>query len=125
MNLSVWDYLRRRTAEAVLAGFHDAFEYLERQDQPQAIHGAAKAMRRRFQEQLEGPGGPKPEPNPQQPASQPSAPQAPAPHMPAPGSAPTGMPQPSTNGKPATAAGQLSSATQRRRPGRPRKEVHG
>jgi hypothetical protein len=122
VNLSVWEYLRRRTAEAVLAGFHDAFDYLERQDQPQAIHAAAKAMRRRFQGQLEVPSGPKPDASP---APHQATPQQPTPHAPTPGGAPVGLPQPSTNGKPAAPNGPANAATQRRRPGRPRKEVHG
>ena len=50
MSLSIWDYVRRRTCEAMLAGFHDALDYLERQDQALLINAAAKSLRNRLHE---------------------------------------------------------------------------
>lgn len=117
MTLSIWDYLRRRACEAVLAGFHDAFEYLERQDQPQPIHAAAKAFRRRFQEQPDAIGSSKSDSaaNPHAPSSTTSTPNSGQP----------GGAQPSPHGKPPHADSAGNAQAQRRGPGRPRKEVHG
>ena len=38
MSLSVWDYIRQRARDALMAGFQDALDQIERQDQPQLIH---------------------------------------------------------------------------------------
>ena len=117
MNLSVWEYLRRRTAEAVLAGFFDAFEYVERQDQSQAIHAAAKGLRRRLHDQPDASGANQNSAN--------SAPQPAAANTQAPAVSPSNLAPPPVNGKPTAGSLLPNQAAQRRRPGRPRKEVHG
>lgn len=129
MSLSIWDYIRRRASEATLAGFQDALDYLERQDQAQMIHAAAKSFRKRMHElpnnggngngnHSEHPsgtaaptGGP-PHIKPQQPAL-PHSPQQQLPGM-------VGMPAAVPNSSPAPA-----QQTEHRKPGRPRKEVNG
>ena len=58
MALSVWEYIRQRTADAVLAGCRDALEMLERQDQGAAMWGAAKALRQQLNEAQERDGHP-------------------------------------------------------------------
>lgn len=50
MNFSVWEYMRRRTCDAVLAGVRDALEQLETQDQAAAIFQAARQLRQKLQE---------------------------------------------------------------------------
>ncbi len=109
MSLSLWDYVRRRSCEAVLAGVQDALDQMERQDQSQLIHAAAKTLRRKLQECGNGGNNSKPESQPlfekPTPEVRPPASVAPAPTVPA---------QPP----------QLDNNI-RRPPGRPRKETHG
>ena len=50
MSLSLWEYVRRRTCDAVLAGVQDALDHLEGQDQAQLIFAIAKTLRRRLHE---------------------------------------------------------------------------
>jgi hypothetical protein len=132
MSLSVWDYVRRRTAEAMLAGFQDALDYLERQDQAQLMHAAAKSFRKRMHElpnsggngngnhseaasggstQVAGQPPAKPKPPAPQHSQQQTLPDLLGPAVPA------AAPQHASPGP--------SSQQQHRGPGRPRKEVHG
>jgi ribonuclease E len=135
MSLSIWEYVRRRACEAMLAGFHDALDCLERQDQAQLIHAASKSLRKRLNEMAHnggngnggngngnggnGNGGHGPGAGGQQ--SNNSAGAA-APTLAAPTAA-NKPPQQPQNG-PAPAPGP-SPPTQHRKVGRPRKEVHG
>jgi len=123
MALSVWEYIRQRTADAVLAGCRDALEMLERQDQGAAMWGAAKALRQQLNEAQRGGGhtngghgnnSSPPSQNHSAPAQQrlPSPPAPPAP------SAINRTPAP-----PAISAHPQNP--ERRKVGRPRKEVHG
>jgi hypothetical protein len=134
MSLSVWDYVRRRTCEAMLAGFQDALDYLERQDQAQLMHAAAKNFRKRMHElphngangngngnHSDGAGA-----GSTSTAGQPSAkPKPPAPQH----SQQQQLPDLLGPEDQAVAAQHASSApspqSQPRGPGRPRKEVHG
>lgn len=114
MGLPIWEYLRRRACEALLAGVQDAFDFMERQDQPQAIHAAAQLLRRRVQdfEDVLRTGG-RPDNSPVQPAL--------------PDHRPAALPQKTNNPSPANLrpAQPASQDAARRGPGRPRKEVHG
>lgn len=114
MGLPIWNYIRRRACEALLAGFQDALEFLEHQDQPQAIHSAAQSIKRRLHDFDEAQrAGNRTENSPSQPALQDQRQSvSPKPN----GSPQTGTPSPQN---------QSQQNAPRRGPGRPRKEVHG
>ena len=46
--LSIWEYLRQRTRDAVLAGFQDALDVTEQNDQADSEYEAATKLRRRL-----------------------------------------------------------------------------
>ena len=46
--VSIWDYLRQRTRDAVLAGFQDALEVTEENDHADSEYEAAKKLRHRL-----------------------------------------------------------------------------
>ena len=46
--VSIWDYLRQRTRDAVLAGFQDALEVAEQNDQGGSEYEAARKLRHRL-----------------------------------------------------------------------------
>src|SRR5262245_55089935 len=46
--LSVWDYLRQKTRDSVLAGFQDALDVVEQDDHGHAHHQAAQKLRDRL-----------------------------------------------------------------------------
>jgi hypothetical protein len=46
--MSIWDYLRQRTRDAVLAGFQDALEVAEQNDQASSEYEAATKLRTRL-----------------------------------------------------------------------------
>lgn len=108
MAISVWEYIRRRTADAVLAGCRDALELMESRDQGAAMWAAAKALRQQLHDAKAGNGGAIG--SPQHSAS--------TPHD----NAATPTTQPSQHSMPSMPA---SGVPERRKVGRPRKEVHG
>lgn len=114
MNLSIWDYLRRRACESFLAGCQDALEYLERHDHSQQIHTVAAALRRRFHENSENG---KADVVTKENAIEKSLPQNQSRHSTTNHNSPA--PPPQLAGPPS------NQESGRRRPGRPRKEVHG
>ncbi|RIK76991.1 MAG: hypothetical protein DCC67_13210 [Planctomycetota bacterium] len=130
MSLSVWDYVRRRTCEAMLAGFQDALDHLERQDQAQLMHAAAKSFRKRLNELPHNGNGSgsgnhadaASAGSSQTGAQAPARPKPPAPQHGQQQSLPgvAGPPAPVPSVPPAS-----SQPPQHRGPGRPRKEVHG
>ncbi|MDZ4779945.1 MAG: hypothetical protein SGJ19_06815 [Planctomycetia bacterium] len=137
MSLSIWEYVRRRTCEAMLAGFHDALDCLERQDQGQLIHAASKSLRKRLNEMAHnggngngnggnGPGnggnangghGPGAAGQQSTTSAGAAAPALAAPHA-------ANKPHHQSPHGPAPAPGQ-SPSPEHRKVGRPRKEVHG
>lgn len=128
MSLSIWDYIRRRACDATLAGFQDALDYLERQDQAQLMHAAAKSFRKRMHElphtggngNGNGNGGGN---HPEVASGTPSPAGGPSPARPKPPVPQHSQQQqvPGLIGAPPAS----SQPPQNRRPGRPRKEVHG
>lgn len=106
MAISVWEYIRRRTAEAVLAGCRDALELMESQDQGAAMWAAAKALRQQLHDAKAGNGH----------GSQHSSAAAPNDNG---ATSPTPLTQQSF---PSVPTGDIP---ERRKVGRPRKEVHG
>jgi hypothetical protein len=108
MAISVWEYIRRRTADAVLAGCRDALELMESQDQGAAMWSAAKALRQQLHDAKAGNGG----------ATSSQHHSAPASHD----NAATPATQPAQHSYPSAPTG---SVPERRKVGRPRKEVHG
>ena len=110
MSLSLWDYVRRRSCEAVLAGVQDALDQMERQDQSQSIHAAAKTLRRKLQEAC-GNGGNNPK-SESQPLFEKSTPEVRPPAI-------------ISSAPPAPAQSPQHDNNTRRPPGRPRKETHG
>jgi hypothetical protein len=46
--LSIWNYLRQKTRAAVLAGFQDALEVVEQNDDGRATHEAAQKLQHRL-----------------------------------------------------------------------------
>jgi len=108
MAISVWEYIRRRTADAVLAGCRDALELMESQDQGAAMWAAAKALRQQLHDAKAGNGG----------ATGSQHHSASAPND----NAATPTTQPGQHSLPSMPAG---SDPERRKVGRPRKEVHG
>ena len=126
MSLSVWDYIRQRARDALMAGFQDALDQIERQDQPQLIHAAARQMKKRLHESaaLSGNGGPSGNgsnsqtPTPPDPKSSNAIPASQT-------SPPNSAPAPSGRTSGETSLNSHSEQSQRRGPGRPRKETHG
>lgn len=53
MSLSIWEYLRARTRDAVLAGFNDALDIAEQGDSNGSQHGAATQLVTRMKQQAE------------------------------------------------------------------------
>lgn len=123
MALSVWEYIRQRTADAVLAGCRDALDILERQDQAAVMWSAAKALRQQLNEASRA-SGPPTGAQPNNPSSQiPASPAQQRPPLPATlptASAPAASRTPSVPANSATVQNP-----ERRKAGRPRKEVFG
>ena len=135
MALSVWEYIRRRTADAVLAGCHDALDMMETQDQGATMWAAAKALRKQLNEAQTriapangGNGGNGGNGSPAPPTTHNHAP-------PTPVRAASPTPMPNSAAKlPAPLSPQYSTSApttpvaptaERRKVGRPRKEVYG
>lgn len=130
MSLSIWDYIRRRACEATLAGFQDALDYLERQDQAQLMHAAAKSFRKRMHELPHNGNGNGSGNHADAASAGSSQTGSQAPAQPKPPATQQGQQQslPSMAGPPASAPSAppaSSQPPQHRGPGRPRKEVHG
>ncbi len=136
MALSVWEYIRRRTADAVLAGCHDALDMMETQDQGAAMWAAAKALRKQLNEAQAriapangGNGGHgSPAPAASQNHAPPTPVRAPSPSSMTYSASPTPPqlpPQRTPSAPPVSAATPAAPTEERRKVGRPRKEVHG
>ena len=132
MALSVWEYIRRRTADAVLAGCHDALDMMETQDQGATMWAAAKALRKQLNEAqariAPANGGNGGNGSPAPPTTHNHAPPTPvraASPTPVPNSAAT-LPAPLSPQYSTSASTTPAAPTaERRKVGRPRKEVHG
>ena len=100
MSLSIWEYLRARTRDAVLAGFNDALDLVEQGDSNGSQHAAATQLVARMKQQAERT---LPEPN-YEPnvGSEPSVGPRPSYHT-----------EPSTNGHAAHAVSELLGAPPR------------